>query len=154
MSFRIFEIESPAEKSAACDRIIHKLPNWFGLPDSNAHYIKDISDKDTLAVESDGQICGLLALCYHFDRVAEIWWMGVAPDFHGRGIGAALVNVAKARSREKSCRKMAVQTLSPRRKDTLYARTRTFYEKSGFESFVEFNENDVNPMMWMVMELN
>ncbi|HRC26297.1 MAG TPA: GNAT family N-acetyltransferase, partial [Alphaproteobacteria bacterium] len=129
------------------------LPGWFALPDANAHYIKDIADKDVLASGTSKNVRGLIALHYHFDRNAEIWWMGVDPDFHRQGIGSYLFDAAKLHVKERGCNRMAVQTLSPRSKDKFYENTRSFYETVGFKPFVEFDETKPNPMMWMFMDL-
>jgi GNAT superfamily N-acetyltransferase len=147
-------LKDPEEKSNACRGIIGLLPDWFGMPDSNQNYIDEIADKDVFAAVHDGKSIGLLALKYHFNYTAEIWWMGIKPEFHGKGIGSSLFCSAKRLASEKGCKYMAVNTLSGRSDDEFYARTRAFYKKMGFSEFVEYNEKDpINPMIWMIMAL-
>ena len=149
----IAEITEEKKKSDDCRNIIQQLPEWFGLPHANARYINEIVDKDVFGAIEEGKIVGLLALSYYFQKSAEIWWMGIEPTYHGRGLGKALVGAAKNRAKEQGCDHLLVTTLSPRREDKNYAKTRAFYEKVGFAPLIEFNENDFNPMMCMMMTL-
>lgn len=153
-SVKIVELTDPQEKSNACDAIIWSLPDWFGISESNRHYIGGIADKDTFAVLDEDRIVGLIALKYHLRKTAEIWWMGLLHEYHGRGAGYAMLDVARKRAHATGCERMAVTTLSPRSDDEFYARTRAFYKKAGFEAFVEYNETDPqNPMIWMILPL-
>ena len=148
------ELTDPEEKSKACEQIIRHLPDWFGMPESNKNYIKQMRDKDVFAVEKDGAAIGLIALKYHFGETAEVWWMGLLPEHHRSGLGTLLIEAAKKRAKEKNCKNLALNTLSPRSPDPYYARTRAFYDTRGFRPLVEFNEDDPdNPMMWMVLNL-
>ncbi|HXZ67094.1 MAG TPA: GNAT family N-acetyltransferase, partial [Alphaproteobacteria bacterium] len=100
------------------------------------------------------ELAGLVALKYHFGSTTELWWLGLKPEFHRRGIGTSLVNVATMRARERGCEHLAVMTISEWSDDEFYRRTRLFYQRLGFQPFVEFNETDpLNPMMWMIKPL-
>jgi hypothetical protein len=46
-------IEDPAERSRICREILAELPGWFGLPESNARYEREVADLPTFAVEDD-----------------------------------------------------------------------------------------------------
>ncbi|HZU90963.1 MAG TPA: GNAT family N-acetyltransferase [Stellaceae bacterium] len=152
----IVEILNAEQKSSACADIIKTLPAWFGIPEANERYIKEAADKDVFAAYDDRRRpIGMIALRYHFQTTAEIWWMGVRPDYHRRGIGKALVEAAKSRAKKNGCRTLAVMTLSPRKPDLNYARTRAFYERQGFRLLLEVDGGDPkNPLAWMTMELN
>ena len=151
----ITEITDPACKSSACAAIIGKLPAWFGIPASNERYVREMASKDVFAALIDTRTIGLIALRYHFQKTAEIWWMGFMPEYHRKGIGQCLFDAAKGRALQMRCTTMAVTTLSPRRPDEGYARTRAFYEHLGFRLFREFNEDDTqNPLVWMVLPLS
>ena len=177
----IVEIADAEQKSSAVADTIKTLPEWFGIPASNERYIKEVVSKDAFAayhatrrasalipasnedhiIEATAkddlaanQPVGLIALRYHFQTTAEIWWMGVKPEFHRRGIGALLFDAAGSRAREKGCRTLAVLTLSPRNPYESYARTRAFYERQGFRLLIEENECDPqNPLAWMTREV-
>ena len=150
----ITETLDAAAKSWACGEVIKTLPDWFGQPESNARYVRDIADKDVFSAFINDELAGLLALKYHFGSTAEIWWLGFKPEYHRRGIGSSLVNLAAMRAIERSCNYLAVMTISEWSDDEFYRRTRLFYQRVGFQPFVEFNETDpFNPMMWMIRPL-
>jgi GNAT superfamily N-acetyltransferase len=108
----VVEILDDEQKSSACADIIKTLPEWFGIPESNERYIREAASKDVFAVYDDRQRpIGMIALCYHFQTTAEIWWMGVKPEYHRRSIGKRLFEAAKSRAKENGCRTLAVMTL-------------------------------------------
>jgi hypothetical protein len=73
----IVEIVNAEQKSSAVADIIKTLPEWFGIPASNEHYIKEPTSKDVFAAYDNlNQSVGLIALRYHFQTTAEIWWDG------------------------------------------------------------------------------
>ena len=151
----IVEIVDAKQKLQIVSDIIKTLPEWFGIPASNEHYIREAADKDAFAVfERSGQPIGLIALRYHFQTTAEIWWMGVKPECHRQGIGTLLFKRAKSRARERGCRTLAVMTLSPRDPNLPYARTRAFYERQGFRLLLKVNDNGPqNPLAWLTMDV-
>lgn len=149
------EVTDAEQKSAACAEIIPTLPDWFGQPEANARYVLDIADKIAFAAFEGARPRGLIALKLHFGRTAEIWWLGVRPEFHRQGIGRALFSAAEQRARERRCKQMIALTVSERSDDRYYAHTRAFYEAMGFAPLVEFNENDPqNPMMCVIRPLD
>jgi GNAT superfamily N-acetyltransferase len=152
---KIVEITNAEQKSNSVADIIRTLPEWFGIPASNEHYIGEAASKDVFAAHNDlNRAVGLIALRYHFQTTAEIWWMGVKPEYHRRGIGTLLFEAARSRAKENGCRTLAVMTLSPRSADSSYARTRAFYERQGFRLFLELNETDPwNPLAWMTRKV-
>lgn len=126
---------------------------WFGRPESNANYIRGIVDRDAFAATLDGRIRGLIALEYHFDVTCNVWWLGVSPSAHRRGVGRTLVERAAAHTAARSCRRLAVETMSSRANSPEYDLTRRFYEAVGFAPFVEFEPEPGDHMMWMLREL-
>jgi GNAT superfamily N-acetyltransferase len=152
---KIVEIVSAEQKSKILSDILKTLPEWFGIPTSNEHYVSEAISKDVFVIYDNlDQPVGLIALRYHFQTTAEIWWMGVKPEYHRRGIGTLLFEAARSRAKENGCRSLAVMTLSPRSPYLPYARTRAFYERQGFRLLLEVNERDPqNPLAWMTMEV-
>ena len=150
----ITEITDPERKSVACAAIMGKLPGWFGIPASNERFVNEIADKDVFTALVDHRPIGLIALRYHFQTTAEIWWLGIMPEYHRQGIGRRLFDAAKTRAAQVGCTTMAVMTVSPRNPDEGYARTREFYQSQGFRLLMEFNEDDpMNPLACMVLSL-
>ncbi len=146
-------LDDPAQKSDACRVIIESLPDWFGIPSANKNYIQGIEAMDVFEAFVDDVCVGLLALKFHYQTTAEIWWMGVKPEFHRQGIGVELFHAAKKHAVKKDCEFLIVNTLSNRSDDIYYARTRCFYEKLNFLPFFQQEEDSHNPMMWMLLKL-
>ena len=153
MTILIRPIEDAAEKSAHCAEITRKLPRWFGRPDANANYIRGIANRIVYASFADEKVSGLIGLDYHFATTCNVWWLGIAPAFHRRGIGRALMAQAVTEARAKGCRHMAVETMSPRANSPEYDMTRYFYEALGFVPFVEFEPAPNDYIMWMIKPL-
>ena len=153
MQITVEPIDDAAAKSSLCAEITAQLPMWFGRPETNARYISDIVDRDVFAVTLDGRIHGLIALEYHFGVTCNIWWLGVSPAAHRRGLGRALIERAAEHARARGCRRLAVETMSPRAHSPEYDLTRRFYEAVGFVPFVEFEPEPGDYLMWMLREL-
>lgn len=154
MSCNIILIEDDNQKSEICSSIIKTLPEWFGIPEANEKYIRDVVHQDVFAAFVKDDPVGLIAIKYHYQTTAEIWWMGIKPDFHGCGIGKLLFSVAKEHVIGNGAQFIIVNTLSERSADENYRRTRKFYQTMGLMPLFEDSEDDpVNPMMWMISSL-
>jgi GNAT superfamily N-acetyltransferase len=153
MGMTVEPVSDGAVKSRLCAEIIAELPLWFGRPASNARYIRDIAGRDVLAARLDGSIRGLIALEVHFAITCNIWWLGVSPTVHRRGLGRALIEGAVKHARGCGCRRLAVETVSPRTDSPEYDLTRHFYAAMGFVPFVGFEPEPGDCMMWMLREL-
>lgn len=46
VAIEIVEITNGADKSRACEQLTQLLPTWFGQPEANAHYAREIATKD------------------------------------------------------------------------------------------------------------
>lgn len=151
---RVQEVGSPEARSAAVAAILPHLPDWFGMPDSNAAYISGAAARPTWAAhDARGHLLGALVGQAHLGATLEVWWMGVLPPARRRGAGRALIAAARGWALERGLGRMAVSTLSARSPDPFYAETRAFYAAVGFRPLVEFNTDDpLNPMQWMVMD--
>ena len=150
MTILIRPIEDAAERSAYCAEITRKLPRWFGRHESNANYISGMANRIVHASFVDEQVSGLIGLEYHFATTCNVWWLGIDPAFHRRGIGRALMAQAVTDARERGCRQLAVETMSPRAKSPEYDLTRYFYEALGFAPFVEFEPAPNDYLIWML----
>ena len=146
---------APDEASAACARIIDRLPDWFGLPESNAAYVAGVAECLCFGAFDADQCLGLIALRPHYGTTLEIWWMGVDPAFHRQGIGKALIAAALYHARQQGFLHMVLMTLSEESGDPGYAATRRFYLSQGFRPLVHDHMADPdNPLMWMILSLS
>ena len=153
MTLIVQSLPDPDAKSALCLRIAAELPMWFGRPDSNAAYARGMASRDGFAAFVDGIPQGLIALEYHFGVTCNVWWLGVSPKSHRRGVGRALVDHAISLASGRGCRQLVVETMSPRAASPEYDLTRMFYESVGFRPLVEFEPEPGDFMMWMIRDL-
>ena len=138
-----------------CAAILRSLPNWFGLDESNAQYVRDLETLPAFVATVDGDLVGFLALIHHTDVSSEIHVLAVSPDRHRTGIGRTLVDRAQSVARGRSAKLLQVKTLGPSNPDPNYARTRAFYVALGFlplEETTAFWGED-NPALILVKPL-
>jgi GNAT superfamily N-acetyltransferase len=148
--------ELKENKGTICEKILRSLPDWFGIETAILDYISDAEQMLTLVAENEAQEkVGFLTLNFHNQFSCEVHVMGVLPDFHGRGIGSALINEAEALLVRKGTRFLTVKTLSPSRESSDYQKTRMFYESKGFLPLEEFKTlwGEDNPCLMMIRVL-
>ncbi len=146
----VVELEDPAARSRLCESILRELPEWFGIEEATAAYIRDVAELPSFAVVDDG----FLSVKLHTPRAAELYVMGVRPERHRRGVGTALLAAAEEYLRERGVEYLQVKTLGPSDPDEGYARTRRFYEARGFVALEEIHGLwDGNPCLLMVKSL-
>src|SRR3972149_2484794 len=46
----------------SCEEILRGLPQWFGLPDVNAQYVRDLESLPAFVAIGQGRVVGFLAL--------------------------------------------------------------------------------------------
>src|SRR5262245_24411178 len=124
MQIAVKPVGDGAVKSSLCAGIIAALPMWFGRPEAHARYLREIVDRDAFAVSLDGGTRGLIAVEYQFAITCNIWWLGVQPSAHRRGLGRALMERAAEHARAHGCHRLAVETVSPRTRSAEYDATR------------------------------
>jgi GNAT superfamily N-acetyltransferase len=143
-------VEAPADRSRLVADLIDALPDWFGIPDANRHYVAGAASRRAFGA-FDGPDCrGLVVVEPLFGRAMELWWLGVQPGLHRQGIGQALVEAAEAEAGRLGLPLMAVRTLSAADPDPGYARTRAFYEALGYRATLP--AGDGSPLVWMLKE--
>lgn len=131
---KLVQIETEAEKTEIAGDILEDLPEWFGLPESTAEYIKECVTMPFWAALSDGEAAGFIALKETSPHTAEIYVMGVKKAFHGSGIGKLLFQSFYAYAKEHGYSFLQVKTVQ-RGHYAEYDRTGEFYRKMGFLEF-------------------
>lgn len=124
-------------QDAACIRLIAEstllsLPDYFGVPESTAEYIRESAHMPVIACRADDQYVGFLSIKRNTPDSGEIYVMGVRPEYHRMGIGRALVAACEQYCREQGMQYLQVKTLDASHPDKGYARTRAFYRAVGF----------------------
>jgi GNAT superfamily N-acetyltransferase len=127
------------------ERLTARLPQWFGQAESNRHYAEQAEKLEAWIARLDGQSAGLVLLKRHSATSAEIYWLGVDPGQHRRGVGRALVAALERQLRVEKVRFMFVTTLHPAVDYEPYRRTRVFYESMGFELALSSVQGPVGP---------
>ena len=134
-------VEKPDEREAAAREVLEALPDWFGIPESRAAYIRDSRAQPFWADLEDGAVRGFLALKETSPYTAELAVMGVLPAYHRQGIGRALFAAFHQYAREKGYAFLQVKTVQ----EGCYAsydQTNAFYRSLGFRELECF------PTLW------
>lgn len=148
MNFKI--VRRPA--GADCASILAELPDWFGLPDSNAAYAEAAERGPTWVAERSGEALGLLVLEDLGFSALDVHLLAVWPHLHRQGVGRALIDQARAVARQLGKPYLTVKTQGPSAGYAAYERTRAFYEAVGFHGLEELTEiwGPENPCLIMV----
>ena len=144
----------PSKAAQICRSIAATLPEWFGIPEANERYEQGCLERDSFAAKHGDEYIGLVVLEFPFPNNANIYWMAVNKDQHGRSLGSELFRAAEDYCRERGCESMTVETLSPNQSDENYLKTYRFYEKCGFKPLFELRPYDPeNLMVYMRKQL-
>ena len=142
-------------KGAAWAEVLETLPEWFGIAEANAMYVRNVEALPCFGAYFDDSIVGFLAVKVHTPFAAEIYVVGVKAMHRRTGIGRELVAHGQRYLAERDVRFFTVKTLSPSRPDPGYEETRRFYEAMGFMPIEEFPTlwNADNPALMMAKVL-
>jgi len=135
---------------AACAELLSELPEWFGLPESNAAYARTAEEGPAWLAMHGGTPVGVMLLKRHAEAL-EIWLMAVRRGLRGQGVGTVLMATAEAETLRLGMPFLTVKTLGPSMPDENYAATRAFYRARGFAALEEFTEiwGPENPALMM-----
>ena len=137
------------------DRLLHALPEWFGIEQSIAEYVAAARALPTVAALLDGAVVGLCVVRRHNDATAEIEVLAVDRTRQRTGIGRALLDAVERDARTDRVRLLEVKTRGPSGRSPEYERTRAFYEAVGFLPLEERTDiwGSENPCLIMVKPL-
>lgn len=132
--------------------ILRALPKWFGIEEATQRYINFANENLTFTATINEQVVGFLSIEQHSPQAAEIYAMGVLPEYHRQGIGHALLQATEKYLRDNGVVFLQVKTLSDKHPDVGYAKTRQFYYGVGFVPLEEFPElwGKHNPCLQMI----
>jgi ribosomal protein S18 acetylase RimI-like enzyme len=145
MDVTVTQQEDNGADRGLLEALTARLPQWFGQADSNRHYAEQAETLESWVARLGGNPVGLLLLKRHSFSSAEIYWLGVDPDHHRRGIGRALVSAVERQVKDKKVRFLFVMTLHPDVDYEPYRRTRLFYESLGFELALSTRQGPTGP---------
>jgi GNAT superfamily N-acetyltransferase len=131
-----------ANDPEATGRILAALPDWFGIPEANEHYVRAAATKQSYLARVEDSTVGVALIDRHFPQTGEIHLIAVAPEHHRSGVGSALVAAVEADLRADGARLLEVKTVGASHDDAGYADTRHFYEGRGFLPLEEITNLD------------
>jgi len=124
-------------EGAACEQIMRLLPKWFGIEEAIVEYAKATETMETYVAESSDAVVGFITLNRRSPVSAEIHVMAVRGEFHGRGVGRALVEYIEVALASRPVEYLQVKTLGPSLPNAEYEHTRGFYQHMGFQPLEE-----------------
>lgn len=141
---------------ADCVSILAQLPEWFGIPESNAQYAQAAEREQAWVAEDSGEALGLMVLMDHGFSAIDVHLLAVRPHLHRQGVGRTLIDKACAVARELGKPFVTVKTRGPSLPYEPYERTRAFYEAVGFQPLEEITEiwGPENPCLIMIMPVS
>lgn len=137
----IQQIFDPSEKVSIAARILEDLPEWFGISESTGAYIEGCRDLPFWAAYDKLVPIGFLALKQTSPACAEVFVMGVLPEYHRTGVGRRLYGMFENFAREKGYSYVQVKTVRMGRYP-VYDKTNRFYQAMGFQELECF------PALW------
>lgn len=132
----------PDEKSNICNAILRMLPDWFGIEASIVDYAEQVRSMPFYAAFDGECPLGFIALKVHNPSAAEVYVMGLLPDYHHQGLGKKLIVACEQYCRENGIEFLTVKTLDASRESKSYEKTRLFYLAAGFKPL------EVFPLLW------
>lgn len=130
---------------AECASILAELPEWFGIPQSNAEYAEAAEREQAWVAEEDGVALGLMVLMDHGFAAIDVHLLAVRPHLHRQGVGKALIRQARAVTQGAGKPFLTVKTQGPSSGHEPYERTRRFYEAVGFSGLEEITPSPWGP---------
>lgn len=125
-------IENEKERAEIAGKILNQLPDWFGLPESTQKYIDDSRTMPFWAWMEDDRALGFIALKETSPYTAEIYVMGVLPEYHHKGIGKELFRALEEYAKQNGYSFLQVKTVQSGHYEE-YDRTNAFYQSMGFK---------------------
>lgn len=121
--------------------ILDTLPDWFGIPESTAQYVAGCAQYPMWADFENDCCRGFIAMRQTSDCAAEIFVMGVKPQFHRMGIGRELFCALRGEAMRMGLDYLHVKTVQMGRYEE-YDKTNMFYRSLGFR------ELECLPELW------
>lgn len=143
-------------RARICRELLAALPDWFGLPDANAQFEREVRGLPMWVARLGARPVGFATVRQHFPATAELHLIAVDPTHHRHGVGGTLIAALAAHLRSTATRHLTVKTLAPEAGDLSYARTHRFYAAQGFLPLEVFPTlwNPENPCLLLAKTLS
>ncbi|MCI8627243.1 MAG: GNAT family N-acetyltransferase [Lachnospiraceae bacterium] len=155
----IWQMENEAEKEAISRRVLAALPAWFGIPEATEEYVQTSRNLPFWAAFektdiSAGDALGFIVLKETSPATAEIYVMGVLPEWHRNGLGSGLFEALRKYAKKQGYSFLQVKTVQKGHYPE-YDHTNSFYKGIGFQELECFPTlwGETNPCQILVMSL-
>jgi GNAT superfamily N-acetyltransferase len=148
------EEDQNARKSIGRE-VLENLPQWFGIPEATVEYVNTSASLPFVRVDLYDKPIGFCAIKVNFDLNADLYVLGILPEFHRKGIGRLMLDFVCDYCRKTDIPYMTVKTLGEKHPDPNYRKTREFYLSYGFKPFEDFPNlwDPANPCLYMLKPL-
>lgn len=148
-------INTKEEKRKIAQSILLNLPKWFDIPEETDKYTEGSLNLPFITVYEKEKAVGFLAIRETSPYAAEIYVMGVLPEYHRQGYGERLVFACCDYCRKKGYSMLQVKTIAQSSPDLGFEGTRHFYSAMGFVPLEEIDTiwGEENPCLIMVKKL-
>ena len=109
----VYEVTDTAAKRRIAADVLADLPEWFGIPESAAAYIRESEGLPFFSFDLNGQDVGFVCLKKTSPCTAELCVMGVKKAYHRQGIGRKLVEAFMSCAQAKGYQYAQVRLLLP-----------------------------------------
>ncbi len=134
-----FSIVGPLLNSGAeCEKILRQLPEWFGDEKTMVDYGIEINSLPTFMINMHNHPCGFISLKIHFKESAELYVLGILPEYHHKGLGRAAIEAVTEYCRGQNIEYLQIKTVGPSNSWSAYENTRRFYISLGFKPLEEY----------------
>ena len=150
----VIRIDHPADRSRIAREILETLPEWFGIPESTAAYVDGCAQLPVWADFEGEKLRGFVAMKQTSGYAAEIYVMGVKPEFHRLGVGRELFKALRDEAERQELEYLHVKTVQSGRYG-IYDRTNLFYRSLGFRELECIPElwDAANPCQLYIMRI-
>ena len=147
-------VHDAEDKRSIARLILEELPEWFGIPEAREAYIRESADQIMIVSTANEEPIGFICLKETGKDTLELAVMGIRKEYHRKGIGTKLFEVAKAIAVDRGYSFLQVKTVQMGRYEE-YDRTNRFYLSLGFKEFEVFSTlwDECNPCQIYVMSL-
>ena len=154
LKMKIKEVKDRNKKQMIARTVLEALPDWFAVAESREAYIRESSDLPLFAAFDDDRPVGFLCLKETGKDTVEIHVMGVLKDYHRKGAGRKLFEMAKDSAAKLGYSFLQVKTVKMGMYED-YDITNRFYLAMGFKEFELFPDywDEYNPCQIYVMPL-
>ena len=135
------EIYDKHLKEVIATKVLHDLPEWFGIPEYTKDYIQKSIDMPFFAAYEGDEVVGFVTLKETSTYTAEIYCMGVIKRAHRKGYGQLLLKFFESYAKKNHYKMLQVKTVEEGKYE-IYDRTNAFYRACGFL------ELEVFPKLW------